>query len=352
MAEREQQFIPVDPAPIQNLTQFLPESGIFSKRNVEQAAVDLADLVDFIPGGSAYREAVDPFYTASDLEKTLDAGFFKNIPKYLLVPYMQAVKKRDILKQTVKREGDNIRIDGRPAEVAQAKARKSLAKTEREIGGYEKQFKEEFGLDLSLPRAPMINTKTQGILDLIKDPKNIYHGSPTKGIGSFTLPEDYGSKGGLYLLDQFTDPRLKLYAKGRLSQGDPGSAYIAEPDFKNMLTVGDTSKQMDKFLKNLEINLSKQKEFSEPAYQVRQLRNNIVGVPTSFTKEASEGLRDIGIDAIKIPNKRGSVRTGDLNLSKPPSDTFISLNPSENLNILDEVPYEDIEGLIKELMKK
>ena len=27
-------------------------------------------------------------------------------------------------------------------------------------------------------------------------------------------------------------------------------------------------------------------------------------------------------------------------------------NPSENLNILDEVPYEDIDELIKELMKR
>ena len=44
-----------------------------------------------------------------------------------------------------------------------------------------------------------------------------------------------------------------------------------------------------------------------------------------------------------LPNKRRGVDN---------SDTFISLNPSENLNILDEVPYEDIEGLIKELMKR
>ena len=109
-----------------------------------------------------------------------------------------------------------------------------------------------------------------------------------------------------------------------------------------MLTVGDTSKQMDRLLKNLEINLS-QKNLSEPAFQVKQLRDNIVGVPTSFTKSASEGLRNIGIDAIKIPNKRRGVDN---------SDTFISLNPRENLNILDEVPYEDIDELIKELMKR
>ena len=104
---------------------------------------------------------------------------------------------------------------------------------------------------------------------------------------------------------------------------------------------------MDRLLKNLEINLSNQIKnpfkISEPAFQVNQLRKNVVGVPTSFTKAASEGLRNIGIDAIRIPNKRRGVDN---------SDTFISLNPSENLNILDEIPYEDIEGLIKELMKR
>ena len=30
-------------------------------------------------------------------------------------------------------------------------------------------------------------------------------------------------------------------------------------------------------------------------FQVKQLRDNIVGVPTSFTKSASEGLRNIEV---------------------------------------------------------
>ena len=37
----------------------------------------------------------------------------------------------------------------------------------------------------------MVNT-SQGILDLINDPKNIFHGSQTKGIGSFKLHQGYG----------------------------------------------------------------------------------------------------------------------------------------------------------------
>ena len=293
----------------------------------------------------AYETVTDPLNLISSTPQGFAAAsIFKSIPAFLIKPYMKAVEEAEQLKRTIIRERNNIATDGRAAEVAEEKAKQQLVKVNARIKSLQKDIKTETGLEV--PQAPMLSTN-QGILDLINDPKNIFHGSQTKGIGSFELPKGYGSEGGLYLVDKFIDPRLKLFARGRPSQGAPGSAYITEPDFKNILTVGDTSKQMDRLLKNLEINLSNQIKnpfkISEPAFQVNQLRKNRVGVPTSFTKAASEGLRNIGIDAIRIPNKRRGVDN---------SDTFISLNPSENLNILDEIPYEDIEGLIKELMKR
>ena len=291
----------------------------------------------------AYETITDPLNLITSTPQGLvAAGMFKGIPAFLIKPYMKAVEEAEQLKRTIIRERNNIPTDGRAAEVAEAKAKQELIKVNATIKSLQKDIKTETGLEV--PQAPMLSTN-QGILDLINDPKNIFHGSPKKGIGSFELPKGYGSEGGLYLVDKFIDPRLKLFAEGMPSQGSgPGAAYITEPNFKNILTVGDTSKQMDRVLKNLEKNLSKNLfDFSEPAYQVKQLRKNVVGVPTSFTKAAGEGLRDIGIDAIRIPNKRRGVDN---------SDTFISLNPSENLNILDEIPYEDIEGLIKELMKR
>ena len=291
----------------------------------------------------AYETITDPLNLITSTPQGLvAAGMFKGIPAFLIKPYMKAVEEAEQLKRTIIRERNNIPIDGRAAEVAEAKAKQELIKVNARIKSLQKDIKTETGLEV--PQAPMLSTN-QGILNLINDPKNIFHGSPKKGIGSFELPKGYGSEGGLYLVDKFIDPRLKLFAEGMPSQGSgPGAAYITEPNFKNILTVGDTSKQMDRVLKNLEKNLSKNLfDFSEPAYQVKQLRKNVVGVPTSFTKAAGEGLRNIGIDAIRIPNKRRGVDN---------SDTFISLNPSENLNILDEIPYEDIEGLIKELMKR
>ena len=199
----------------------------------------------------AYETISDPLNLISTTPQGFAAAsIFKGIPAFLIKPYMKEIDKAEKLKQTILRERNNIRVDGRAAEVAEAKAKQQLMKVNAKIKSLEKDIKTETGIDLSAPRAPMVNTN-QGILNLINDPKNIFHGSQKKGIGSFELPQGYGSEGGLYLVDKFIDPRLKQFARGRPSQGGPGSAYIAAPDFKNMLTVGDTSKQMDRLLKNL-----------------------------------------------------------------------------------------------------
>ena len=352
MAEREQQFIPVDSAPIQKLTQFLPEDGIFSQRNVERAAINLADLADFLPGGSAYREAVDPFYEASDFEKTFDAGFFKNIPKYILIPYMQAVKKSDILKQTIKREGDNIPTDGRAAQVAQAKAKEELKKVNAQIKRFEEDIKTETGLDLSLPPAPppapMVNTK-EGILSAIKEPSSLFHGSQTTGIKSLKLPEGYGSQGGVYLADKFNDPRVIGYAQGLRSKGPPGSTYVTRPDFDNVLDSENVNKQVNKALRNLQKTFYVDENVKNPmkaAYQVSEIRRGISS-PNFLDKEVGQGIMNLGFDAIRFPTAKKLKRAG----FEEYGDTVISLNPENTLDILEEVPYDQIDEFIRLLTK-
>ena len=274
------------------------------------------------------------------------ASFFSDVPSVLVKKLMNAYKKRDDAFLGMKREADNIRVDGRAAVKGERKQQLEFNKANKEIKEVADQIFKETGkkVPTEFTASNVANPRLLGLESLIKDPTNIFHGSQTKGLGSLKLPEGYGSEGGIYLVDKFIDPRLRQYVKGRPSKGAPGSAYVTEPNFKNVLTVGDTSKEMDRLLKNLEINLSNQIKnpfkFSEPAYQVRQLRKNVVGVPTNFTKEASEGLRDMGVDAIRIPNKRRGVDN---------SDTFISLNPSENLNILDEINLAELDELVRRL---
>ena len=129
---------------------------------------------------------------------------------------MKALDEADQLKRTIVRERNNIPTDGRAAEVAEEKAKQQLKKVNAKIKSLEKDIKTETGIEL--PQAPMVNTN-QGILDLINDPKNMFRGSQTKGIGSFKLHQGYGSEGGLYLVDKFVDPRLKLFAKGTHYRG-------------------------------------------------------------------------------------------------------------------------------------
>ena len=269
----------------------------------------------------------DPLSVLGGGSGKVAAGFFSNMPLPLAKKVRASMNKIEELELKVKRELAARKSDGPAVSTALEKAQNSL-----------KNETEKFNKLISgLPP-----NRFQGLESLVKDPSNIFHGSTTKGIPQLLLNPKGSSPGGVYFTDKFLDSRLPLYMSPRIK--DEGSAYIVRPDFKNVLTVGDTSKEMDRLLKNLEINLSNQIKnpfkFSEPAYQVRQLRKNVVGVPTNFTKEASEGLRDMGIDAIRIPNKvRGQ------------SDTFISLSPKRNTEILDEINISELDELVRRLSR-
>ena len=219
--------------------------------------------------------------------------------------------------------------------------------------------KTETGLDLSLPPAPppapMVNTK-EGILSAIKEPSSLFHGSQTTGIKSLKLPEGYGSEGGVYLADKFNDPRIKIFTEGKISKGRPGSAYITRPNFNNVLDVSNTPKQVDKTLRNLQIDFLNRPttrfesgttrfKTTEPAYQVSQIRRG-TAAPTFFDKEVGQGIMDLGFDAIKFP----TANLGRL-ASKNYGNTVISLDPKNTLDILEEVPYDDIDEFIRLLTK-
>ena len=95
---------------------------------------------------------------------------------------MKALDEADQLKRTIVRERNNISLQTVELEVAEEKAKQQLKKVSAKIKSLEKDIKTETGIEL--PQATMVNT-SQGILDLINDPKNIFRGSQTKGIWFF-----------------------------------------------------------------------------------------------------------------------------------------------------------------------
>ena len=179
----------------------------------------------------------DPLSVLGGGSGKVAAGFFSNMPLPLAKKVRASMNKIEELELKVKRELAARKSDGPAVSTALEKAQNSL-----------KNETEKFNKLISgLPP-----NRFQGLESLVKDPSNIFHGSTTKGIPQLLLNPKGSSPGGVYFTDKFLDSRLPLYMSPRIK--DEGSAYIVRPDFKNVLTVGDTSKEMDRLLKNLEIN--------------------------------------------------------------------------------------------------
>ena len=269
------------------------------------------------------------------------ASFFSDVPPMLVRKLMNAYKKRDDAFLAVRREADNARIDGRPAYKAKRNEELKLNKANREVEEAAKEIYKETGKKVPIeypsynaPRG-VKNDRDKGLISLIKDPSNIFHGSTTKGIPQLVLNPKGSSPGGLYFTDDFFDPRLRDYVF-RPSQG-AGSAYIVKPDFENTIVAGNLDKKTEKLFKQMEKELSKDINFNEAAFQLSQTRAPILGgAPTGFTKEAGDILKDKGIDSIRYPTKRGDQ-----------SDTLVSLIPERTTQILDELSLEELDDLIQ-----
>ena len=116
------------------------------------------------------------------------ASFFSDVPPMLVRKLMDAYKKRDKAFQAVRREADNARIDGRPAYKAKRNEELKLNKANREVEEAAKEIYKETGKKVPIEypsyNAPRgIKTDVEkGLISLIKDPRNIFHGSTTKGL--------------------------------------------------------------------------------------------------------------------------------------------------------------------------
>jgi len=281
------------------------------------------------------------------------ATILSDIPIALYNRFNDVTRQLEKVRLAIKRETKNSATEDN------AKTLARLKREEARLVGQEKiintDIVKETGHDLLGIEAAR-KAKNTGILSAIKEPSSLFHGSQTTGIKSLKLPEGYGSEGGVYLADKFNDPRIKIFTEGKISKGRPGSAYITRPNFSNVLDVSNTPKQVDKTLRNLQIDFLNRPttrfesgttrfKTTEPAYQVSQIRRG-TAAPTFFDKEVGQGIMDLGFDAIKFP----TANLGRL-ASKNYGNTVISLDPKNTLDILEEVPYDDIDEFIRLLTK-
>ena len=287
-------------------------------------------------------------FTTPDIDDPLSvfggakaASFFSDVSPILVKKLMKAYKKRDDAFFGIKREADNVRVDGRAAVTGELKERAKFTKANKEIKEAADQIFKETGkkVPTEFTASNVANPRLLGLESLIKDPRNIFHGSTTKGIEQLLLNPKGSSPGGLYFTDEFLDPRLKDYVF-RPSEG-AGSAYVVKPDFKNTVVAGNLDKKTDKLFRQMEKQLTKDGNFNEAAFQLGQTRAPIfAGAPTGFTEKAGELLKDKGIDSIRYPTRRSNQ-----------SDTLISVSPETNTKVLDELSLSELDELVKRLSR-
>ena len=267
------------------------------------------------------------------------ASFFSDVPPMLVRKLMNAYKKRDDAFLGIKREADNVRVDGKSAVTGELKERAKFTKANKEIKEVADQIFKETGkkVPTEFTASNIANPRLLGLESLVKDPSNIFHGSTTKGIPQLLLNPKGSSPGGLYFTDEFLDSRLRDYVF-RPSEG-AGSAYVVKPDFKNTIVAGNLDKKTDKLFRQMEKQLTKDNNFNEAAFQLSQTRAPILGgAPTGFTEKAGELLKDKGIDSIRYPSRRSNQ-----------SDTLVSVSPELNTKILDELSLAELDELVRRL---
>tara|TARA_R110002020_G_scaffold116020_1_gene266207 strand:- start:190 stop:1104 length:915 start_codon:yes stop_codon:yes gene_type:complete len=191
------------------------------------------------------------------------------------------------------------------------------------------------------------------------------HGSTTRGIKKLRKgrsgqsvksgrykPEDLEATGGTYLTRGIMDPRLLDYIKKR------GSVYLVNPSFQRTLNTGRVPSQVRKLV-NKEIAVSN--KHLPPRQEYETLADYLKGggnfyskqlarvvdprhassynpskpswmppYPTRIQGEVADFFRKYGYDSLRF---------------KPTpafKDTIIALDPENTLDIIEEIPYEEL----------
>ena len=176
----------------------------------------------------------------------------------------------------------------------------------------------------------------------------LFHGSQTKGIKNLKLPKGQGtSEGGIYTLVNPTDPRFARYIEGLPSKGGPGSGYVLTPNFSKELDIDNMPEDILRKLTDLELYRGRPSrggtgkldlDINQILRGERFLRSK---TPMHIDKDLADIFTKEGYDALRFPRRdmRGE------------AETIVSLNP-KNLDIIDEIAYEDLDDYIRQLLSE
>ena len=196
-------------------------------------------------------------------------------------------------------------------------------------------------------KAPAIIKKDEGE-ELAKqlNREKLAHGSETKHIKTFRAGDKKReATGGTYLTRGLMDPRLLNYI------GDSGSVYLIKPSFARTLNTGrlpkDVRKVVEKEIKKTDAPRQDYESLADylatggnryPTQLDKVINPKGKGemsyimppYPTQISAEVADFFNKYGYDSLRFKSTPAF------------KDTIISLNPEQTLDILEEIPYEDL----------
>mgnify|MGYP003669797039 FL=1 len=301
----------------------------------------VSGVADFIPGLSTElaKRRGDKFGEALSYLDVVGGGIPAEAISF-------AARRAGLIKK-LKREQEILTKETNPSEIAAA---------QKEITKLQKQIK-KIDTDNVSPDTP------KGYTYKAPPPGSLFRGDRSgllkKGKGfDITDSSDISSapSAGIYSVIDPTDPRFKMFAQGMPSRGGTGSGYVVNPNFENILDIDNIPpdflkklQDMDMFRnrpsRNLEGGIgdliNKQRTDFQLDTILRGYPGSINKTPSGLSQDISDIFTKEGYDALRFPPRamRGE------------SDTVISLNP-KNLEITDEIPFNDLDDFLKQLLSE
>jgi len=366
------------------LGDFIPGiSQALARRRGDKLGEALSYL-DYIPGGGVAPDVITAMSAALSKYQKKRADIIKRLKREKTIQQKSVNDPVEIagsIKEEARLKKQLKKLDAEEAERA-AKFRieddyvpSKKPKTFDEIGtkppSYQEIVEREnkrisdelFGVDLDKGFADT----PKNALDFFKEstPKGYTYKAPPEGalfrgdksgMKNFDITDasDIVPSSGIYSLIDPTDPRFKMFAKGIPSKGGPGSGYVIKPNFENILDIDNIPPDFLKKLENMDMfrnrpsrdltggigDLMKKKQTdSQLDIILRGGPGSINKTPSGLSQDIADIFTKEGYDALRFPPRA----------MKGESDTIISLNP-RNLDIIDEIPYDQLDDYIRQLL--
>ena len=338
---------------VENVADFIPGLSTELARRRGDELGEALSYLDYIPGGGIPAEMISFAAKRAKLLKRLE-------------------REKMIQQKSV---NDPVETAGSIKE--EARLKKQIKKLDTEEAAEKAKFRIEddyvpppkkssdFLNDIMIP--PLTNkgkknfniSHPKGYTYKAPPPGSIFRGDRSgllkRGKGfDITDTSDIVPSSGIYSLIDPTDPRFKMFAKGMPSKGGPGSGYVINPNFENILDIDNIPPDFLKKLENMDIfrnrpsrdlaggitDLMKKKQTDFQLDTIlRGGPGHINKTPSGLSQDMADIFTKEGYDALRFPPRA----------MKGESDTIISLNP-KNLDITDEIPYDQLDDFIRQLL--